>query len=349
MLSLYRRAFGRARPEEHLTWKLLTRPSDFDRMWVAVLNESGDIVGHYGGIPVRIKLGAQIVEAVHAVEAMTDPEHRRKGMLTALGSAAHAAWSAAGREFVTGLPNDQWGTRNRALGYLPVFPMRWLRFPIQLERALWNKRDVPAVGRVAGYLPLLVASRVWRALTSLRNRTVRNGIVVRPLRSGDEALLNTIWEYASPGWPHIQVRDSDWIAWRYLGAAPEPYHVQIAISAVGGSSRPVGYIAYRVLTHSGRTTGFIADLFVAAGAQGVGWGLIKAALSALSRDGAGTVMTVAPPGSPLYGMFRQCGFIQASAEASFSFELVPLNTALSVDDLSDPADWHLTGGDFDVI
>src|SRR5690349_10012974 len=94
LLALYERAFGRPRDHRHWRWKLQGRQAAFNLLWVAAAPEVGAsgherIIGHYGGIPIRIKLNGQLYDAVHAVEAMTDPLYRRKGLLTALGSTAH--------------------------------------------------------------------------------------------------------------------------------------------------------------------------------------------------------------------------------------------------------------------
>lgn len=354
LLALYERAFKRPRDRSHWRWKLLGRKAAFNLLWVAAIRGSSDgpnerIVGHYGGIPIQLKLGHQTFEAVHAVEAMTDPEFRRKGMLTALGSSAHSTWAEDGQLVVTGLPNDQWGTRNRALGYLPVYPLSWLRFPLHMERALAKRESLPIAARTAGYLPALIGSALWRTLGLLGNR-MRGGSVTVKLVQDDSTIFDALWDYASGGWTNVQVRDTAWVQWRYLRAAPSPYKVAVAYSGENdGSLIPIGYVAFRVIDHGERRNGYIADLFVRRGDIGAAWSLVKFALEHLSNEGAGTVMTLAPPGSELYSAMRKFGFLPTKNETAFSFELVPLSPDVSVESLANPADWHLTGGDFDVI
>jgi len=357
LLSLYERAFRRPRDRRHWQWKLLGRQAPFSLLWVAAAAAPGDspehperVVGHYGGIPIQVKLGDQTREAVHAVEAMTDPLFRRQGMLTQLGGTAHATWAEAGQWLVTGLPNDQWGTRNRALGYLPVFPLSWLRFPLHLEHALARRHSVPVPLRVVGYLPFLAFSATWRALSSWRNIGIGGArdVTVR-LASEGEPVFDAIWAHASPGWRNVQVRDNDWVHWRYLHAAPNPYTVVVAWRVEDGAPKPVGYCAYRVVNHGERKNGYLADLFVARGDASAAWTLVKFALQHLSEQGAGTVMTLAPPGGSLYKLLRRFGFLPTRSETAFGFEIVPLRDEISVQQLSDPWEWHLTGGDFDVI
>lgn len=352
LLALYERAFKRPRDSSHWRWKLLGRQSSFNMLWVAAVpqDDGGEhIVGHYGGIPIKIKLNGKVYDAVHAVEAMTDPSFRRKGMLTRLGGTAHETWAAAGQPVVTGLPNDQWGTRNRALGYLPVFPLSWLRFPAHLERALWRRSSLNPVLRVAGYLPALLTSLLWRTATRIRSSNSLSGITVE-INPTDNSLYTEIWQRAATGWPNIQVRDNDWVRWRYIEAAPQAYDVAVAFSRDKEGKRvPVGYAAFRVVGHGERRNGYIADLLVERDAKEVAWALINAALVKMDREGAGTVMTLAPPGSPLYSTFRNCGFLPTKSETAFSFEIVALDPTFEIQSVANPADWHLTGGDFDVI
>ena len=354
LLALYERAFRRPRDPSHWRWKLQGRPAPFNLLWVAVSpgdtpGRSERVVGHYGGVPVQVKLGERVHEGVHAVEAMTDPLFRRQGMLTGLGGVAHSTWAEAGQQLVTGLPNDQWGTRNQALGYLPVFPLSWLRFPLHLERALAKRHSVPAPIRLAGYLPFLMASIVWRALSYARNTGIGRDVEVS-VASVDEPVFDEIWAHASPGWRNVQVRDNGWVRWRYLQSAPSPYTVTVAwrLDTRGGRN-PVAYAAYRVVDHAERRNGYIADLFLARGDRTAAVALIRNALWNLSEQGAGTVMMLAPPGSYLYALLRGLGFLPTRSETAFSFEIVPLNDDISVEALADPHNWHLTGGDFDVI
>jgi hypothetical protein len=163
-------------------------------------------------------------------------------------------------------------------------------------------------------------------------------------------VFDQIWEHVSSSWTNVQVRDNEWVCWRYLDAAPIPYEVAVAWRHKNGSPQPVGYVAYRVTDHDGeRRNGYIADLFMDRSDETVAVALIQAALKRLSQLGAGTVMTLAPPESVLYAKLRRSGFLPTKTETAFTFEIVPLSSDLSIEALSDPKEWHLTGGDFDVI
>jgi hypothetical protein len=345
LVGLYAEVFGRPRLIEAWRWKLLGRDGSPENVWVAVTSE-GRIVGQYGGIPLHIKLRGEIHPAVHAVEAMTSPDYRRQGMLTRLGSTAHDAWAKSGRVMVIGLPNEQWGTRNRALGYTDLFPLGWLRFPLHMERVAVRPGKLPRpFARPAAALGG-AGSRAWRSLSraQMRRKTAGAGLSVDEITS-PSADFDRLWASLSPMYDNCVVRDSSWVGWRFIAA--EGYHYGVLLARSEGE--PVGYIAYRLVESAERTTGYIADIFVGPDGQAVTAKLLEAALDDLSARGAGTVMATAAPGSALHGHLRSMGFLPGRASTAFMFEIVPLQPGVEPATLADPRTWHITAGDFDVI
>jgi predicted N-acetyltransferase YhbS len=343
LVALYARVFGRPRSLEFWRWKLKGRDAPFETVWVAA-TDKGQIIGQYGGIPLRVQLHGQVVPAVHAVEAMTDPEFRRKGMLTRLGSAAHQGWADAGQVVVLGLPNEQWGTRNRALGYVTLFPLAWLRFPLHIERVVAQRGRVP--GPLAGPARAVsaVGGGVWRQMArrNLRRKQQGAALTVEAVTTPDRA-FDQLWQSLARHYAHFVVRDAAWVQWRYLAAPEQDYRVLLARA----EGLPVGYIAYRLVVAPERVTGYIADLFLAPDAEAVAAALIEAALDDLSARGAGMVVASGVPGSALHRLLRGLRFL--AVQLPFNFELVPLAPQVDPVALADPLAWHLTAGDFDVV
>lgn len=343
LVALYARVFGRPRSLAYWCWKLKGRDAPFETVWVAV-TDAGQIIGQYGGIPLRVQLHGQVYPAVHAVEAMTDPTFRRQGMLTRLGSAAHAGWATAGQVAVLGLPNEQWGTRNRALGYTTLFPLAWLRFPLHIERVVAQRGRVP--GPLVGPATALgtVGSGVWRGMArrTLRRQQQGAGITVEPI-TGPSPAFDQLWPTLAGQYAHFVVRDSAWVQWRFVAAPEQDYRVLLA--RAGG--HPAGYLAYRRVVAPERVTGYIADLFVAPDGDAVTAALLEAALDDLSAQGVGMVLASGAPGSALYRRLRGLGFLPV--QLPFNFEWVPLAPPADPATLADPAAWHLTVGDFDVV
>jgi hypothetical protein len=273
---------------------------------------------------------------------MTHPDFRRQGILTAVVETTHAAWTQAGQAFVIGLPNEQWGSRAYALGYRPLFPLAWLRLPLRLDRAIAGRAGLNvALGKTITS-PLRAASWAWRAL---HERGRSPGCVVTLPTDTGTADLDTLWSRVAPSWRNAVVRGGDHVAWRYLRAQPTPYQILIARDEAGVA----GYIAYRAVESGPRLNGVIADLCAARGDDNTIFALLRAACDDLREQGAGTAATLAPPGSRLYHALRRAGFLPRRRSTEFSFEMVALQHSDSLEGLSNPADWLLTGGDFDIL
>jgi hypothetical protein len=61
---------------------------------------------------------------------------------------------------------------------------------------------------------------------------------------------------------------------------------------------------------------------------------------------ADSVLTLAVPGTPSFHWLRRCGFFP---RRTFSVQMVPLSTDLSMEEFLDRNRWNLTAADFDVI
>lgn len=338
LAELFTRVFGHSRTIEARRWKLRERVAPFDTLWVAA-TEDGRIVGQYAGIPLRLKLGDQIHPAIQSVEAMTTPEWRRKGIITALVSEAHRVWQLAGQVGVLGLPNEQWGRRASAMGYTALFPLAWLRYPLHLDRVATRTGRVPGALRGPARLLGEAVSYVWRRRYELPIEEVDVQLeeVTAPCSAIDQ-----LWSEASKLRKNMVVRDSAWVEWRYLRAVGMGYTVLLA--RVAGT--PIGYIAYRVTGSGQAINGYIADLFVPSWSVSIVGSLLSLAFRDMSSMNAGMVISAVAKDSALYQQLRSFGFVRGGAQ--FGFEMVSLQPGLDLQCLTDPGLWHLTGGDFDV-
>ena len=332
LLRLWADAFGARRTLEAWRWKFRAR-ADAPMVWVAQTRD-GEIVGHYGGLPVGVFASGARLRSVHAVEAMTAPAYRRQGILTALGSAAHAAWRDAGYAAVIGLPNDRWVGPAARLGYRHATSLSWLRFPLRLDRVLASRLPGSRALLAPVLAPATIASRIWARRLGPRPRDIAVA------RTEDTSRLDgSISVRPADDRVATVARDAASLAWRFV----EPTHLAYTLLAATRGSDPVGYLAYRLAPSRSGRTGYIADLRARPRDRAAMVALVHAAFDALACAGAATVATAINTDSPLGGALLESGFRRTDAD--LAFQVVALaNEASGLES----ARWQLMGGDFDI-
>lgn len=318
--------------EAFWVWKLKQLPTPVENVWLAVHNEKP--IFQCAGIPIRYQLPAGERLGMVAVDAMTAPEFQRQGILTTVGQFAYETWRAAGVSFVIGLPNERWGSRTRALGWVELFALRWLVRPLRPEVVLARRLRIPAISR------LTLCGAVWNGYWDRKVQWDTTVQVRAVTQAGPE--FDRLWQVCRFDHQVSPIRDSAWVTWRYLRPPSCVYHVLFAER----SGHPVGYIVYRLEERQGRTIGTIAEVLTSRADVRACSTLISHAVEALQAAGVDVAATLAIPGTPTDRAFRQAGFF---ARAAFHVHLVPLDPNLPMDVLSDSQSWNMTGGDFDIL
>lgn len=332
IVELFREAYGRTITEAYWRWKLKAQPSPVDNVGLAV-GEDDRPVFHLAGIPCRFQMGPHQVTVMVAVDAMTTPRLRRRGLLATVGHETLERWREGGVALALGLPNEQYN--KSVLGWQTLFPCRWLVHVFRPERILARRLGWSSLGR-------------WRLLGTLwsaawhRTSSHPAGLVVRELDAASPA-LDALWQRCRRAIRFSVVRDRGWVAWRYFAAPHVRYRVLLAER--GGEA--AGYAAYTVRGSGERRWGIIAELFAAPGDRAVAEALTMDVVRRLGSEDVDGVATLATPGTWLYRVFRRAGFL--FSWGAFSVECVLFTPELALADLRDRKAWYLAGGDFDVV
>jgi Acetyltransferase (GNAT) domain len=332
LVDLLGRSFGSGVTEDHWKWKLRGRTAAVDNVWLAESAE-GFPVFHYAAIPNRFSMSGRPVTAMTAVDAVTAPEYRRRGLLTRALPQIHSAWRESGVPFVLGLPNEQWGSRARALGWQRLFPLQWLTRPLRPSVLLSRSLKLP-------FLERSTADRLWNHLLQAglrRDASVR----VEPVSIADEA-FDRLWERCRDDAQFSTVRDRSWIEWRFLGCPSRSYRLSLARRA----GEPAGYCVHYVIETQGRKLAVLAEILTARGDRGARDTLLHHLIGLLLPTGAEALTTLAIPGTAQHRWLRRAAFVQRQA---FSVELVPLRDDVPFATMRRCESWNLSGADFDVV
>jgi hypothetical protein len=283
-------------------------------------------------IPVRYSGPSGHIVGLVAVDAMTAPEFRRQGLLTEVNRYAYERWRTAGVPFIVGLPNQQWGSRTKALGWRELFPLAWRVRPIDFG-AIGSRR----FGSVARPLAASAAT-LWNRYWGLRTG-VDPTIAVRRATSLNvfDDLWRRIGTTSTSADSFTIVRDRAWIDWRYIRPPDHEYRIWIAER----HGVTIGYYVSRLRVDGERRIGYIAEFGAVPDAPGVEATLLAHAVADLGRDGAEAVASLARPRCPADRALRAAGFV--FSWGSFSVQAVPLQST------EPPILSAVFGGDFDVV
>ena len=331
LVRLFAEVFGHVISPDHYRWKVLTRPSPVEAVGIAV-DDADRPVFHIAGIPCQCNLAGAQRWVMVAVDAMTAPPFRRRGLLSRYSVELFERWQAAGVALVLGLPNRNWGSRARALGWQPLGPLSALVLPLRPERILARKLRVPALDRVT------IVGQVWRGLAARpASRDAR--VQVHPVTgAGDE--FDALWLRAGSSVARSLVRDRAWVEWRYLTAPGTEYRVLLATR----DGVPVGYAACGFRDPH---TATIADVFTAPGDTDAFRALVAAVIRDATDRGADLIRALAAEASWPHRALRAAGFLRT--RHALGVEYVQLDRSLTRADIGAIGDWYLVGGDFDAV
>jgi hypothetical protein len=331
LTRLFERTFGRAITADHWMWKLRPEPHSIDNVWLAVSEDKP--IFQYAGIPMRFNLAHRPVQAIVSVDTMTAPEFRRRGLLTQVAEKAYSTWRDAAVAFVIGLPNENWGTRARALGWQPLFPLQWLVRPLRPEIMLARRMKWPALRHMR------LAGVVWNAVLRSRLQPAA-GIQIQRVDEADSA-FDQIWERCKADWSFSTIRDRRWVEWRFI-RAPQGYELSVARQ----DGEPTGYLAHTLVHSAAGAVAYMAELCAARADLATRNSLLADLIARLQNTTAQSLHTLAIPGTAEFSWLRRAGFLPSHA---FAVQFVPLMPDLPVGQMSDRQQWNLTGADFDVI
>ncbi len=329
VLELFSRCFGKSISAAHWAWKMQSVSVDYTTVWLATCGDR--IVGQYVGTPVEAWVDGVRRPAIAIFDTMVDPGMRRKGVLTRVGAHAHRHWQDADVSFGYGLPNQNWGSRAAALGWVPAFPLRWLERVLRPEAILARRLRIPGLARLA------VVGDAYRSLR--RGHGEHDGITVADLDAAT-ADLDHVAELARPADKVSIVRGARWVDLRYLRCPSTAYSVLLAKQ----DGSPRGYAVYRydAEPHARAT---ITELVCEDDDTPVAAALLAAIEARCLRLGAVRLRCVAAADSGIDHHLRQHGFFARRGE--FLFQYVPLDAALA--DRRSASHWSIQGGDFDVV
>lgn len=206
ILNLFQRVFGVTRSLEHWRWKFLDNPAG---LYVRVAETpSGELIGHYGTLPVLMKWGDRNLILTQIIDVMVEPGVRRglkrPGLFAMLSECSIASIGSPGRASGGyGFPTpEHLRIGQRVSGYVSLHPVQTLT------------KDLSGGNGNGG-------RRAW--LLTVEEVT----------RFGAET--DRLWQRCRHALSVAIIRDARYMNWRYVDCADVTYRLVVVRRRLSGS------------------------------------------------------------------------------------------------------------------
>lgn len=283
IVGLFHRVFGQTRSLAHWRWKFSGNPEGA-QICLAV-TDTGEIIGQYAGIPVRVIVDGQTFTFSQAIDSMIDPRYRRglkkPGIFARLFERFAEVYGGEGRVAIL------WGYTTpehlrigqRLFGYVVLHQVMKL---------------IRSVGSAPGQSPRQQMKGLW-------------GGVRYPIRRVDrfDGRVDDLWERCRPELRAATIRDARYLNWRYADCPDVRYQI---LSAGGAFGMPIQGVAVLRLGWMDQPVACLMDWLVPSAARDVADRLLERSLEDARLAGMKELHAWFPPSSAWYRFLIDKGF-----------------------------------------
>jgi hypothetical protein len=292
----------KSRPLDFWRWKYL-ESSGGEYVYLALDGEA--IIGVICELPIKIKIGSEVVLGVYSDDTATDKRYRGRGIYSKLDRYA--------REHKSGIEHFYyWETENPIIaGTADNFSDRL--FPFQLRRMLkvsdielyLKNRDRNTLFNRLGFSLLEAVNGVKG--TTRSSLDSNRDYSIAEVDAFDER-INVFWEKVKQGYNYIVEKRLPYLLWRYSSYGSKEYSIRLATR----DDEVLGYIVLRNRVNNEEDEGTIMDLLALNDRSDVAAGLLDEALVWYEQQGTNSVYLPIVGGHPYYAILGGKGFIDVS-------------------------------------
>jgi hypothetical protein len=299
---------------------------------VWLYEDAGRVVGQMGAIPVRLKVGQQVLPTAWLVDTMVLEGYRNQALGSRLMIEAHESVPFA-----------------LSLGQSPE--MRQIQFKLgwQQVAALQTAQLLIRPDRVLkGKLP---APMAWAAGVGLRASTaVRDLLRDRPTAGVREVARfgethDALWSLMAEDIACGVVRDASYLNWKYIDQ-PGQHFLRIEL-VEGDRVAAVAVCVFREPDASYQyRRAFLVDLIVPFSDESLTQRIVRAACATVAEAGADTLVCL-HVGTSLGRALARAGFLRRDPERFLLVDPGAVSGA-TLDQVLDGGGWYVTQGDSDI-
>jgi GNAT superfamily N-acetyltransferase len=318
-----------------LHWQYLRRPVPGTFTHFAEGREEDGMAGVFSLLPNPLRVAGHVRVGAQALDVMTAPGWRGRGVFAALGVAACGHAEREGVAVLYAFPNDRsapgfWGR----LGWTRLDSVPFLVRPLRTRYFLSR---LPAAGRTLARLPDLPLPAP---------RAPRTDGTVEPPAAWD-AELDALWERFAAGIGIAVQRDAAFLRWRFAEKPGAEYEARV----LRRDGRTAGLVVWCVREKHGGRIGYLMELLHDPARPGDGRALLATAVRAMADAGADAVLAWSLGHAPNHGVYRRGGFVpmpERLRPIRLHFGVRALDPALS-QPAGDLRSWYLSYADSDTV
>ena len=291
-------------PLEHWRLKHLDNPLGHSLINVGVHN--GKIVGCTHAILSRFKVGDKILSVGNGLDVAVHPDFRGKGIFNEMNETRIDTLREMGADLAL------WSSSN------PILVKKWHEIGNEFPHAITNYCKIQDIDTQLSAMPV---KNPWttragfltlKTINSISNiflprKTSESKTSISDSNSFDNR-VNDLWERTSSHYDYIQVRDSDYLNWRYC----DPRSGSFLIRQAQEGEQILGYAVMSVnSTLNGYPVGFIVDLLTRPSREDIAEALVSDAVAFFEGAGVNLVSCLALKDHPLGKMLNRHGFLNS--------------------------------------
>lgn len=289
IVELLNIAFGKWHSLAYWKWWYKKNPAGSPIIWLAEHNNM--LIGHYGIIPIKMKVGNTYLTGSFSCDAATHPDYQGKGVFSSIVNKSRMDAAENNIPITYGIANINLGPtykRYEWRGHICFIAdmIKVLNWEPLLNRYIHNK-----------FLSHFTARIIKKIrLSSYENK----GIKTERISHFDER-INKFWEESSKNFKIMVKRDQKHLNWRYVDHPENKYTFYIAVK----KNRIIGYCV--LLEHS--RTGLIVDILSSEDHRNVISCLIQQAFEQFKEQDIDLVSCQISEKNPYKEIFKKAGFI----------------------------------------
>lgn len=259
-------------------------------------NEPDYLAGIYATLPVRFRIGRDVVRGAQSLDTMTDKKYRNLGLFTRLATEVFNRCQTEGVELIYGFPNGNsaHGFFSK-LGWEKLDPVPFLIKPLRLR---YFTAKLPVIKKLNRFVPDLAFHRG-------RSSALPADKEIRRLQSFEDS-CNDIWtSFAADGVKVAIERDANYLNWRYCDKPREPYEKFGCFDQNGKLEAFIVYIAKK--KHGGQI-GYIMELLHRPANAASAQLLLDFAVADLAKQKCDAILAWCLDHSITRARFRKSGF-----------------------------------------